>query len=214
MSSAKLDSGGGGGRSSSGGLAQFNSARAARKAYFSGSNGNGDGDDQNDGDAPAWTEWVRVDRVAEWYIYGREHNTEDRVQFHITGTASDGRRIFLDTDGTVVDNIVVMDSMDKVNAALEAYFQRDEDGDVPDDDKPTGSDPGPGPAAPGGTGPGGPSSAGGIPLVRSLPIVGNFGTIGQAIVVILIVFAVYYYRNDGDLSELPIVGSQFGGESA
>lgn len=185
-------------------LAQFNSAEAARNAYYSGSGGDGDttDDGEQNGGEDGWTEWFRVDQVADWYVYGREALEEDNVQFHVTGETQDGRQVFLDTDGTISESMVVFENMDEVNAALEAFYQREEDGDVPDDDSPTGPDPGPGGAPPPGAGSGG---GGGLPIVNQLPVLGNLGTMGQLIAVLVIAFAVYYYRSDGDV-ELPVVG--------
>lgn len=183
-----------------GDLAQFNSADAAREAYYSG-DGGADGDDEQQDGGDGWTEWFLVDQAGDWYVYGRESLEDDAVQFHVTGQTQDGRQVFLGHDGDVVESMVVYDSMDAVNDALRAYYQREEDGDVPEEDRPTGPDPGPGGAPPPGAG----RPGGGVPIVNQLPVLGELGTMGQLIALVLIALAVYYYRSDGDV-ELPVVG--------
>ncbi|APW99406.1 hypothetical protein CHINAEXTREME_17235 [Halobiforma lacisalsi AJ5] len=105
--------------------------------------GSGAGSGNGDDESPAWGEWQRVDEAAPWWIWGRDHLEEDRSQFLIAGESDDGSAVYLNGAGEVVDEPAIFETIDEVQAALEAYFQRTGSGDVPDDRRPTGNSPAP-----------------------------------------------------------------------
>lgn len=88
-----------------------------------------------------WGEWQKVDQVGLWWIWGREHETEDRTQFLVAGVNESGDPIYLQADGSVGSTPSIFNSPDAVQEALDAYYQKDRNGEIGDDEKPTGDSP-------------------------------------------------------------------------
>lgn len=117
-------------------------ARAAYQAWAEENGGeeNDDSDDSDDSDE--WGNWTKVSEEKPWHIYSRTHQSEDRAQFLATSTLGDGSTVYLGSGGEVVDDPYTFDSADALSKALRAYFQRSENGDIPEGRTPTGDDPG------------------------------------------------------------------------
>ena len=99
---------------------------------------NGEGDDES----ANWGEWSKVSEEPPWHIYSRSHKTEDRAQFLAASTLEDGSAVYLAPGGEVVDEQHVFDSADALTEALRQFYQRAEDGEIPEGRMPTGRDPG------------------------------------------------------------------------
>jgi len=93
------------------------------------------------GDGEAWTEWQRIDNVQNWTIWGREHQSEDRVQFLVASTNQSGDAIYLQPEGEVAKEAHIFESVQAVRDALDAYATRRENGEVPEGKRPTGNSP-------------------------------------------------------------------------
>ncbi|ALJ99688.1 head protein [Haloarcula californiae icosahedral virus 1] len=122
-------------------LPHYSNEDDARAAYQAWAEENGGTDEQGD-ESNEWGNWSKVSEESPWHIYSRSHQTEDRAQFLATSTLGDGTTVYLASGGEVSDEAQVFDSADALSSALQAYFQRAENGDVPEGRRPTGDDPG------------------------------------------------------------------------
>lgn len=111
----------------------------ARDAYQTWAEANAGQD--GSADSENWGEWQRLEQVDVWWIWTREHQTEDRVQFIVAGENDAGESIYLHPGGAVKGDAHIFDSPDAVQSALNAYYQRVEEGDVPASEQPTGNSP-------------------------------------------------------------------------
>lgn len=98
-------------------------------------------EEERDDEEAAWSEWEEINVVEPWHIYGRSHEDGERVEFVVSGVLEDETVVYLGPNGDVRDEAHIYTSIDDVEAALEAYFQNVEDGNVPDDRQPTGDAP-------------------------------------------------------------------------
>lgn len=116
----------------------------AREAYQTWVDENVDdsGDVEDTDGAENWGEWTQITQVSDWTIWGREHKTEDRVQFLAASTMEDGTPVYLQPDGTVSEDAHIYDSQEAMQQALNAYAERVESGDIPESERPTGTSPG------------------------------------------------------------------------
>lgn len=112
-------------------------ARAAFKAWAENSD---EQDDQQQSEE--WEKWSKVSTEKPWHIYTRTHKSEDRAQFLAVGTVGGGNSVYLAPGGKVEDDPHVYDSADALSKALQAYYERANNGEIPDDRRPTGDDPG------------------------------------------------------------------------
>ena len=130
-----------------GDLPNFGTESKAVAAYNAWAEKNGEKKaDQPDQGSPTeenWTEWSKVAEQAPWHIYSRQHQSEDRAQFLAAGELSDGTAVYLAPDGTVSDQAEIYDDPNALADALEAYYKKVENGEIPEERQPTGADPGP-----------------------------------------------------------------------
>ncbi|MDZ7689243.1 MAG: hypothetical protein U5J64_11150 [Halobacteriales archaeon] len=100
-------------------------------------NGKTDPEEEPTGDEPRDPEesrggWSEMEYVQElqlgWHLFGQSH-PQKGTRFIVAGK-HEGDRIYLDTDGSVVDNPVTYRSADAVARALEAYAEKRENGNV------------------------------------------------------------------------------------
>jgi len=119
----------------------FDTEEDAVAAYQAWAEENG-GDDQGGDESAQWSEWQQLREVEPWYLYSRTHQTEDRAQFLATSKLGDGTTVYLASGGKVSEEVQMFDSADALSSALQAYFQRAENGDIPEGRLPTGDDPG------------------------------------------------------------------------
>ena len=87
-----------------------------------------------------WTDWSKLREVAPWWIWGRSHETEDTVQFLVAGVRG-GSAVYLNPRGEIVTEPHLFESIDGVTAALEAYFSRVNNCEIPTDQQPNGDSP-------------------------------------------------------------------------
>jgi len=116
-------------------------ARAAYQTWAEENGGSGGNGEQGDG-SNEWGNWSKVSEESLWHIYSRSHQSEDRAQFLATSTLGDGTTVYLASGGEVSDEVQVFDTADALSSALQAYFQRAENGDIPEGRRPSGDDPG------------------------------------------------------------------------
>lgn len=176
-------------------LAQFDDPEQAKAAYYG---EDGPPGEDGEGGEDGWTEWTRIQQAGKWILYGQEKIPATDVRYYLTGKLPDGSQVYLNTDGKVVDERAILESMKEVNAALQKYRQRVENGNVPDNRQPTGSDPGPG----NGGGGGGASGLLGS-VLGALP---GGPMISTLLLLAIIAGAYYYYQRSGGDLELPSVG--------
>lgn len=120
-------------------LPHTNDEQEARQAYQAWVEANGpDGSTDESGD---WSKWTKIQQVGDWWIWGREHNTEDRVQFMAVGKRQDGTTIWLHPDGSPKPERHIYDSAEAMQKALDAYEQKKQAGQIPEDEQPTGNSP-------------------------------------------------------------------------
>lgn len=174
----------------------------AREAYQAWVEANPDESDESDVEdtdgAENWGEWAQITQVSDWTIWGREHKTEDRVQFLAASTMEDGTAVYLQPDGTVSEDAHIYDSQEAMQDALNAYAERVESGDIPDSDRPTGTSPGRGQiredAAAAGANGGGP---GRNPIAPAVEAVG--GTRNALLLGVVVAGGVYYAEKQGHI---------------
>lgn len=112
-------------------------ARAAHQTWLEEYDGNTEGEQ--------WTDWEEHDMAPPWYVYVRRKKQTDERQFTISGLR-DGDRVYLAPEAEILPKMTeatLYSSMDAVVKALDAYFQADQNGDVPEEQKPTGGRPNP-----------------------------------------------------------------------
>jgi hypothetical protein len=121
-------------------LPSFESADAARSAHQKWLE-----EQEKNGEQPEqeWTEWEEIESAPPWYVYGRSQVTGDRQQF-VIGGLREGSRVYLAPEGEIVEEPHIFERIDAAAAALSAYFERTESGEVPEADRPTGERPSPG----------------------------------------------------------------------
>ena len=122
-------------------LPNYSNEDDARAAYQKWAEQNG-GDDQQDAGGSEWGNWSKVSEQNPWHIYSRSHTSDDRAQFLATSTLEDGSSVYLADGGEVVDDPNVFDSADALSSALQAFYQRSQNGEIPEGSSPTGDDPG------------------------------------------------------------------------
>lgn len=128
-------------------LPHYSTESDAREAFakWAEENGGQEGEDgtQEDGDGSgSWGEWQRVREVGEWTVWGRTNADTEAVQFIVASTNADGANIYLAPDGQVQQGEAhVFESFDAVRSAFEAYQQRAQNGNVPEEEQPTGNSP-------------------------------------------------------------------------
>lgn len=109
----------------------------------------GDGTQGRDGSGGD-SQWGEAQHVQElpygWQLYAQEHQSRDEVRYIIAGKNENGEVIYLAKDGTVVRSPEFYSTAEEVQAALEAYAQRMENGEVPPENQadPSQSRPSPG----------------------------------------------------------------------
>jgi hypothetical protein len=99
--------------------------------------------DENGGESPeedeaAWTEWEQITTMAGWNIYRREHTQRDTQQFLASGVNQQGETVFLQADGTIGREPHIFERIEEVEAAIQAYQDRQRRGEVPENEQPTG----------------------------------------------------------------------------
>jgi hypothetical protein len=112
----------------------------ARRAYQLWAERNGE-TPEDPGESVGWGEWTRLQEVSPWWIWGRESDDGERAQFLAASTLQDGSAVYLQPDGMMEPEPYIFDTADGFNAALDAYFQRVEDGEIPPVEQPTGNSP-------------------------------------------------------------------------
>lgn len=123
-----------------GDLPYFDTEQGARDAHAAWAEENPD-DAENGDETSEWGEWRQARQIRDWWIYAREHTTEDRVQFLVAGETRDGDRIYLGPNGEVRDDQHVFESVEEIERALQAYYEAENSGDVPEGRQPTGNAP-------------------------------------------------------------------------
>lgn len=124
-------------------LPHYSNEDDARAAYQAWAESNGeDGGGEQDDESNEWGNWSKVSEEAPWHIYSRTHQNEDRAQFLATSTLQDDSAVYLASGGEVVDDPNVFDNADALTKALQAFYERSENGEIPEDRAPTGDDPG------------------------------------------------------------------------
>jgi len=118
----------------------FDTEEDAVAAYQAWAEENG-GDDQGGDESAQWSEWQQLREVEPWYLYSRTHQTEDRAQFLAAGQLQDGATVYLGPNGGVQDEAHLFESVEAVQAALQSYFQKAENGEIPEERQPTGNPP-------------------------------------------------------------------------
>lgn len=86
-----------------------------------------------------WSGWELVTEVPPWFIYVRTH-TDGSEQYMIAGSR-DGENVYLAPDAVIQSDPHIYDSVDAVDAALVAYYEAVEAGEIPADEQPTGQPP-------------------------------------------------------------------------
>ncbi|WP_049970568.1 hypothetical protein [Haladaptatus cibarius] len=102
-----------------------------------------DGNNPDNGNQPddsQWSDWKQVGHENPWFITGRSHADGERVQFY-AAAAIEGLSVFLGASGGVVETPYLFTSYDELKAALDAYFTKVSNGEIPDDRIPDGSQP-------------------------------------------------------------------------
>jgi hypothetical protein len=178
------------------------------------------GQPPDEGDAPGsgedgksqWTQWTQVGREAGWTILKRDHKSENRSQWVVGSKDQAGENIYLNDAGEVVREQYLFESEEAVEAAILAYIEGVENGDVPPEDQPTGASPdpselpGPGTRSPGST----------LPVVGpAAEAVGGFGNLLLLVAVLAVAF--YWAERTGRIDLLDSLGpdsSWFGGGEA
>lgn len=102
--------------------------------------GPGDGTGPGDG-SEGWTEWARLEQINPWWLWGRESIDGEAAQFILASTLQDGTSVYLQPDGSLGPEPYIYDTVDGFSDALDAYFQRVADGEIPPGEQPTGNSP-------------------------------------------------------------------------
>lgn len=98
-----------------------------------------EGDEGDQGEA--WTEWTELNQVAGWAIWGRESQTSDAVQFLAATINGEDREVYLQPGGEIADTAHLFESQSDLQAALDAYQTRVDNGEVPEERQATGRSP-------------------------------------------------------------------------
>lgn len=150
----------------------------------------GHGDDPGGGDeGEQWSDWTEIDQASGWVIFRRQHlHEEDREEYLVAGESAAGDAVFLGPDGEVLDEEHIFEHIEDVQAALAAYAENLEQGNVPDEDRPTGGSP-PAGALPGET----PSRPPGSDLPLVGPAASAAGGLGNLLLIVAVLVVVGYY---------------------
>lgn len=134
-----------------------------------------------------WSEWREIDEQAGWFIFRRQHLAEDREEFFAAGVDSQGNTVFLGPDGEIQDEEHIFESLQEVNAAIQAYASKADNGEHDGRRMPTGSSPGAGTLPGAQAGPAG----GGLPLIG--PAARAAGGLGNLLLIVAVLIVVAYY---------------------
>jgi hypothetical protein len=122
-------------------------AREAHQAWVdsqeggaNGENGPGAGGQGGQG-GRQYGEWTRIEQVGGWVIWGREAQNADARQFIAASVNTSGTPIYLQPEGEVAESAHVFEDTAALQDALEAFAERERQGNVPTDESPTGTSP-------------------------------------------------------------------------
>lgn len=105
--------------------------------------GSGSGTEGGDGSAREKSNWGEAQHVQElpygWQLYAQEHKTKDKTRYIIAAKNQAGEVIYLAEDGTVVKKPVYYTSAEEIQAAIQAFAKRAENGNVPQENQPDAS---------------------------------------------------------------------------
>ncbi len=85
-----------------------------------------------------WGSWSKLQQVADWWVYARQHQSKDQQQFLASSKLGDGTVVYLSKDGEVVEKPAIFDDVNALKKALQAYLKAKANGEVPEGRVPTG----------------------------------------------------------------------------
>lgn len=97
--------------------------------------------EESDDEGDEWGEWQRVQQIKDWWLFARQHRESDDVQFIAAGKTQDEATVYLAPGGEVRADPHIYDGIEDIQQAIQAYYERESAGDVPDDRQPTGQAP-------------------------------------------------------------------------
>lgn len=101
-------------------------------------------EETTDSEGNRWSEWEIVDEAAPWFVFGRfiiEPADAEGEEYLIAGEGSGGGEVYLAPNAEIVDAPYIYESTGDVEAALVAYFEAVDAGEIPEEDQPTGGQP-------------------------------------------------------------------------
>lgn len=180
----------------------FGTEQDATAAYDAWNESSDGGDTPDEGGNANWGEWAKVTEVAPWWVWGREHQNADRMQMLAAGTLGDESAVYLQADGSVGEQAHIFTNPDDLQAALDAYATKIENGEIPENQQPTGNSPSSDTVAQAGNaaGQGRPTTPG--PGGDSGGIISTLKSPTGMLAVVVVLAALYYAHQEGYLDDL------------
>jgi hypothetical protein len=126
-------------------LPSFESEDSARQAHSkwaekNGVEGGSSGEDDGEpGESESWSSWEKIEQAGPWWIWTRQHKSEDRNQYLAASTDANDESIYLQPDGTVAGEAHIYEDPQALSDALQKYAEKADAGEI--DRKPTGKSP-------------------------------------------------------------------------
>lgn len=95
--------------------------------------------EEEDGES-TWTEWDIFDEVPPWFVLYREDTASNAVQYQVGGDR-DGTVVYLNSNGEVVTEPYIFDTLEAAAAAIEAWQRRIDEGEADPANGPSGRPP-------------------------------------------------------------------------
>jgi hypothetical protein len=93
----------------------------------------------SEGGASAWSQWEEVQTIAPWRIF---HRTDGESDEYLASSVNEtGDNVYLDYDGSVAYTPKIYTDLDALDAALVAYYEKLDNGEIAVEDEPTGGSP-------------------------------------------------------------------------
>jgi hypothetical protein len=89
----------------------------------------------------SWGDWEEIRQVGPWTLFGRSHDSEDKVQYILASQNPSGTPIYLHPEGAVETEPHIYETADELRKALQAWQERKQNEDIPDAETPTGQPP-------------------------------------------------------------------------
>lgn len=101
-----------------------------------------DGNEETvDSEGNQWSQWEVIEEVPPWFIFARTREDGEAIEILIAGEHPDGHEVYLHPGAEIDTEPYIYTDFESVEAALAAYFEAVEQGDIPADQQPTGTRP-------------------------------------------------------------------------